>query len=68
MTDAEKKLARLMKANTERVRKYRQTHSLRHFSVTLSSEKFDLLDKRLKEKGITKVQFVENAIDRLLEE
>ncbi len=68
MTNAEKKLSHLMKTNTERVRKYRKAHNLRHFSVTLSSERFDLLEKKLQELGVTKKQFLENAIDSFLEE
>lgn len=68
MSSAEEKLARLMKANTERVRKYRKSHSLRHFSVTLSSERFTLLEEKLQKLNMTKKQFIENAIDKFLEE
>lgn len=68
MSSAEEKLARLMKSNTERVRKYRKSHNLKYFSTTLTSERFDLLDKKLQELNMTKKQFLENAIDKLLEE
>ncbi len=65
---AEEKLARLMKANTERVRKYRKSHNVKFFSVALASERNDLLNSKLEELGITKKQFLENAIDSLLKE
>ena len=65
MTSAEEKLARLNKRNAERVKKYRQTHKLRYLSVTLKEDRYDLLDKKLKQLGMTKKQFIENAIDNL---
>lgn len=48
--------------------KYKQQYSKEHyrkFNVDLKKEEFDLLTKLLKEKNITKVQFVRDAIKNL---
>lgn len=68
MPSAEEQLARLRKASAERTKRYRQSHKLRYFSVTLTDERFNLLEKQLKKKKITKKQFIENAIDNFLKE
>lgn len=68
MASAEEQLARLRKSSAERTKRYRQRHKLRYFSVTLADERFDLLEKQLKKKNVSKKQFLENAIDKFLEE
>jgi len=48
--------------------KYKQQYSKEHykkFNVDLKKEEFDFLTKILKEKNITKVQFVRDAIKNL---
>ena len=68
MSNAEERLAHMAEMNRARRQRYRSKYGFRYFSVQLKKERFDLLDKKLKEKGISKVQFIENAIDKFLEE
>ena len=51
----------------ERARRFREKHKLKYFNVALSPERASLLDDKLAEKGMTKKQFLENAIDKFLE-
>lgn len=48
---------------------YQKEYNKEHyktFKVDLKKEEFEELDKILKEKGLTKAQFLRNAIEQLL--
>lgn len=65
MTSAEEKLRHILDRNKASVARYRKKHNIKILSVSLTSDRFDLLDKKLKQLGMTKKQFIENAIDNL---
>lgn len=46
------------------IQEYRKENK-KQFNVDLNKEEWEELNKLLKEKGITKVQFVRNAIEEL---
>lgn len=48
------------------IQEYRKENK-KQFNVDLNKEEFEELDKLLKEKGMTKVEFVRQAIERLKE-
>ncbi len=68
MTDAEKKLAKIMEQNRLGTQRYRERHKIRAVRADITQERYDLLISKLKEKGLTQKQFIENAIDKFLEE
>lgn len=50
------------------IKKYKQQYNKEHykaFKVDLKKEELELLEKKLKEKGITKAQFLRDAIKNL---
>lgn len=62
----EQKAKHLSELNVARVKKYYENHPIRHFDVVLDIERYEKINTALKEQGITKKQFLEDAIDRFL--
>lgn len=61
-----KKRVRNIEKQIEYNKRYRDKVKLRYFSVDLPGERYDLIDSKLKQDGITKRQFLEDAIDKYL--
>jgi len=66
MNKEEKKQKHLRELNTARVRRFLNKHPMKHFDVLLKLERYNEIDTALKKAGITKKQFIENAIDDFL--
>lgn len=66
LTNEEAKRKHLSELNVARVRRFREKNPIKHFDVVLSYERYEQIDSALKEHGITKTQFLENAIDQFL--
>lgn len=66
ITNAEQKLRHLTELNTARRKKYVELHGMKRFNAELTGERIEQLNKALAECGITKKQFLENAIDQFL--
>ncbi len=68
LSKEEQKAKHLSELNVARVKRFREKNPIKHFDVVLSYERYDEINNALKEKGITKTQFLENAIDQFLKE
>lgn len=66
LSKEEQKAKHLSELNVARVRRFREKNPIKHFDVVLSYERYDQINNALKEHGITKTQFIENAIDQFL--
>lgn len=66
LSKEEQKAKHLSELNVARVRRFREKNPIKHFDVVLSYERYDQINNALKEHGITKTQFLENAIDQFL--
>ena len=66
-TNEEAKKKHLSELNIARVNRYFETHEMQKFSATLTKERYDQIDKALRENGMTKKEFIENAIDQYLQ-
>lgn len=66
LSKEEQKAKHLSELNVARRKRYVELHGMKQFKVELTGERFDEIDNALKEKGITKKQFLENAIDQFL--
>lgn len=69
-TSEEAKKRRIREQTNIRAKRFREKHigETKRFYVDLENERFDLINGKLKEQGITKKQFLEEAIDRFLKE
>lgn len=47
-------------------RNYKEKNNLKQIKFEVTQDKYDLFDSKLAEKGLTKKQFLENAIDQFL--
>lgn len=47
-------------------RNYKEKNGLKQIKFEVTQDKYDLFDSKLAEKGLTKKQFLENAIDQFL--
>lgn len=64
MTKAQKKHeAELL---SKRIKRYHENHNIRRFASLIDGELLDALNNKLKEKGINKRQFLEDAVERFL--
>ena len=65
---AEEKLERLAELNRARVKKYREAHASeqKQLYILLSTEKYNALVEKLKQRDMTQKQFFEDAVDRFL--
>lgn len=66
LSKEEQKAKHLSELNVARVKRFREKNPIKHFDVVLSYERYGEINNALKEKGITKTQFLENAIDQFL--
>jgi len=66
LTNEEAKRKHLSELNVARRKRYVELHGTKQFKVELSGERFEQIDKTLQERGITKKQFIEDAIDEFL--
>lgn len=62
------KKERLRKQRNEARIRFRDRHNVKQFHVELPHERLELLETKLKEKRMSKKQFLENAIDKFLKE
>lgn len=68
ITNEEAKKRHLSELNKARVKRYKESHPVKQFKADISVDKYNEIDAALKERGITKKQFLENAIDQFLKE
>lgn len=68
LSKEEQKAKHLSELNVARVKRFREKNPIKHFDVVLSYERYDEINNALKERGITKTQFLENAIDQFLKD
>jgi hypothetical protein len=68
LSKEEQKAKHLSELNVARVKRFREKNPIKHFDVVLSYERYDEINNALKEKGITKTQFLENAIEQFLKD
>ena len=70
MKQIETKLERTRRLTRNRMAKFREVHAgeSRQFKVKLTVNKYNLIDTKLKERNMTKKEFLERAIDKFLEE
>jgi len=66
LSKEEQKAKHLSELNVARVKRFREKNPIKHFDVVLSYERYDQINNALKGRGITKTQFLENAIDQFL--
>ena len=66
LTNEEAKRKHLSELNVARVKRFREKNPIKHFDVVLDPVRYEQISSALAEKGITKKQFVEDAIDRFL--
>lgn len=68
LSKEEQKAKHLSELNVARRKRYVELHGMKQFKVELTGERFDEIDNALKERGITKKQFLENAIEQFLKD
>lgn len=68
LSKEEQKAKHLSELNRTRLQRYRENHEgeFKTLKAEISSELYNKIDKALAEQGITKKQFLENAIDQFL--
>lgn len=68
LSKEEQKAKHLNDLNAIRVKRYRENHSgeYKTFKAEIDIEQYNKIDIELKEQGITKKQFLEDAIDKFL--
>ena len=64
----EQRAKHLNELNRTRLQRYRENHAgeIKTLKAEISVELYDKVDAALKEQGITKKEFIENAIDQFL--
>lgn len=65
MTNAQKK--HRIKLQMQYDKRYHEKYNIKKFASNIDGELLDALNKKLKEKGINKRQFLEDAVERFLE-
>lgn len=66
LSKEEERARHLSELNVARVKRFREKNPIKHFDVVLSYERYNQINSALQEEGITKTQFLENAIDQFL--
>lgn len=65
MTDEERR-RHLSMLNSARRKRFVELHNIKQFKVEMPSERFEQINNALAERGVTKKQFMENAINAFL--
>lgn len=68
LSKEEEKRRHTIELQVERNRRYREKYGLKQIKFEVPQEKYDAFDEKLAVLGMTKKQFLEDAIDRFLKE
>ena len=66
LSKEEQKAKHVLELQVARNKRYKEKHGLKQIKFEVTQDKYDLFDSKLAEKGLTKKQFLENAIDQFL--
>ncbi len=66
LSKEELKRKHLSELNVARVRRFREKNPIKHFDVVLNYESYEQINTALKNNGLTKTQFFQDAIDKFL--
>lgn len=66
LSKEEEKRRHAIELQVERNKRYKEKYGLKQIKFEVSQEKYNAFDQKLAEQGMTKKQFLENAIDQFL--